>query len=97
MSSSSRARARRRRRGVRLERARRAGRGARRSRVRAPRAAVGDLDRAEELLLHPVGGLLVEAVVGLGQRRERHADLLGRAAMSSSSCCRASAVLYAMP
>ena len=46
--------------------------------VGPPRAAVGDLDRPEELLLEPVGALLVELLVGVAERRERGAEEIGR-------------------
>src|SRR2546427_235161 len=43
-------------------------------RVRAPRAPVGELDGPEELLLEPVGAVLVELLVGLAEARERDPD-----------------------
>jgi len=46
--------------------------------VRALSAAVGDLDGAEELLLEPLGALLVELLVGLTERGERHSELFDR-------------------
>ena len=46
--------------------------------VRPLRAAVGDLDGAEQLLLELVGGALVEQLVGGAERRQRHADLVDR-------------------
>ena len=45
--------------------------------VRAAGAAVGDLDRAEQLLLEPVAAALVELLVGGAERRERAAELVG--------------------
>jgi hypothetical protein len=41
-------------------------------------AAVGHLDGPEELLLEPVGVLLVELLVGVTQRRERDRELIRR-------------------
>jgi DNA-binding transcriptional LysR family regulator len=46
--------------------------------VRALRPPVGDLDRAEQLLLEPVGGALVEQLVRPAQRGQRRADLVDR-------------------
>ena len=43
-----------------------------------PRAAVGELDRPEELLLEPVGGLLVELLVRGTERGQRGGELVGR-------------------
>ncbi|MGI8922170.1 MAG: hypothetical protein ACR2HD_10990 [Solirubrobacteraceae bacterium] len=40
-------------------------------------AAVGELDRTEELSLEPVGVALVELLVGLPEAREREANLIG--------------------
>jgi len=45
-------------------------------RVGALRPAIGDLDRPEQLFLEPVGGGLVELLVGGAQRREREPDLV---------------------
>ena len=44
--------------------------------VRAPGAAVGALNRAEEVLLEALARVLVELLVGLGQCGERHAELV---------------------
>ena len=40
--------------------------------------AIGELDRPEQLLLERVRGVLVKTLVGLPERREREADVLGR-------------------
>jgi hypothetical protein len=41
--------------------------------------AVGELDRAEQLLLEPVGAALVELLVRRAEGGERAAELVGRA------------------
>ena len=61
--------------------------------VGAPRAAVGGLHRAEQLLLQHVGGLLVELLVGLAEGGQRLGDLLdrdGEVAQDLSLCLRRS-------
>ena len=44
----------------------------------AARATIGELHRAEQLLLDALRGALVELLVGLAERRERKAELLRR-------------------
>ena len=44
--------------------------------VRALGAPVGRLHRAEELLLEPVGALVVERLIRIAQRSERDGDLV---------------------
>jgi hypothetical protein len=44
----------------------------------ALRAAVGRLDRLEELIFEPTGRVLVEVLVRLAQKRQRDRDLIRR-------------------
>ncbi len=46
--------------------------------VDALRAPVGELDRPEELLLEPLGRVVVELLVGLAQIGQRGPELVGR-------------------
>jgi len=45
----------------------------------ALRAAIGELDRAEQCAFQPIAGLLVDLLVGLAELGERHAEALDRA------------------
>ena len=61
--------------------------------VGALRAAVGDLDGPEQLLLEAVGGVLVEQLVGAAERRQRDPDLVDRLGQVVEELLLASAVV----